>query len=262
MRTESILDNWIVKNLLWALIMVVSIILLVNISLAVATRHGRTVTVPDFTNKTLNEAQREAAAAGVKVEIGDSVFVRRMKKGAVFSQNPKAGAKVKKGRRVLLTTNAVAAKEVSMPSLVGYSMRQAKAELSSKGLMLGRLIYVRDMATNNVLRQLYSNREITPGTPVESGSSIDLVVGLNPEDGTTYAPDVKGLRYLRAVDAVQENSLNIGRLSFDSSVKTYSDSLDAVVYDQRPPAVSVPLQMGANVTLYLTTDESKLDPSR
>ena len=58
MRTESILDNWIVKNLLWALIMVVSIILLVNISLAVATRHGRTVTVPDVTNKTLNEAQR------------------------------------------------------------------------------------------------------------------------------------------------------------------------------------------------------------
>ena len=145
-----------------------------------------------------------------------------------------------------------------MPLLVGYSMRQAKAELASRGLNLGRLIYVNDIATNNVLRQLYNSREIAAGTQIESGSVIDLMVGLNSEDNRTYAPDVKGLKYLRAVDAVHDHSLNVGKLNFDKQVKTYSDSLNAVVYKQAPTQAGGPLTMGAAVSLWLTIDEGKI----
>ena len=38
-----------------------------------------------------------------------------------------------------------------MPNLVGLSMRQAIAELQSRGLVLGKLVYVEDLATTNVL---------------------------------------------------------------------------------------------------------------
>ena len=145
-----------------------------------------------------------------------------------------------------------------MPLLVGYSMRQAKAELSSRGLNLGRLIYVNDIATNNVLKQFFNSREIAAGSQIESGSVIDLMVGLNSEDNRTYAPDVKGLKYLRAVDAVHDNSLNIGKLNFDKEVRTYSDSLNAVVYKQSPSISGGPLTMGATVSLWLTTDEGKI----
>ena len=165
---------------------------------------------------------------------------------------------MKKGRTVQLTTNAKNAKEVTMPLLVGYSMRQAKAELISRGLTLGRLIYVNDIATNNVLRQLYNSREIAAGTKIESGSVIDLMVGLNAEDNRTSPPDLKGLKYLRAVDAVHDNSLNVGKLNFDKEVKTYSDSLNAVVYKQSPVQGVGALTMGAAVSLWLTTDEGKI----
>lgn len=251
MTVKDILNNWIVKNLLLAVAFLLGLAVLVNLTLSIITQHNKTVDVPDMTNLTFNEAQFEASKAGVRVEIGDSVYVRQMKRGVVFSQNPKAGTKVKKGRRILLTTNAVAAKKVSMPSLVGCSMRQAKAELASKGLFLGRMSYVEDIATNNVLKQLYRNREIRPGRMIDSGSKIDLVLGLNPEEGGAYVPDVVGMKYLRAVDIVQDNSLNIGRLVFDKAVKNYSDSLNAVVYNQKPVANGMPLSMGAEVTLYL-----------
>lgn len=258
MDIKAILNNWIVRNLLLAAGAVVVIIIVVSIFLSAVTRHNKEITVPDFTNLTFEEAQFEASHAGVRVEIGDSVFVRRMKKGAVFAQNPKAGSKVKKGRRILLTTNAKTAKQVSMPSLVGLSMRQAKSELAAKGLMLGRLVYVNDIATNNVLRQLYHNREIGPGAKIESGSVIDLVVGLNASEGSTYVPNVVGMKYMRAVDAVHDNSLNVVRLLFDSDVRNYSDSLNAVVYEQRPgPAIGA-LSKGAGISLYLSTDPEKV----
>ena len=145
-----------------------------------------------------------------------------------------------------------------MPNLVGYSLRQAKAELLSRGLNLGTLIYVEDIATNNVLKQLYRNREIKPGVPVESESSIDLVVGLNDMDNMTYVPYVTGLKYISAVSAVQDNSLNIQDLIFDNTVRDYSDSLDAVVYRQTPEISEEPLLMGSSVTLYLTKDITKV----
>ena len=246
------------RNLFWAVVFVVGLVLIANIALALITQHGREIIVPDFTNMTFEEARFTGERAGVRVDIVDSVYVRRMARGAVFTQNPAPGSKVKNGRRVHLTINAVVPRKVSMPLLVGYSMRQAKAELNSRGLALGRLVYVSDIATNNVLRQLYKDREIKAGTQIESGSAIDLVVGLNSDDSHTYAPNVVGLKYLRAVDAVHDNSLNVTRLLFDDSVRNYSDSLDAVVYRQSPAPSDIALTMGAGVTLSLTLDAEKV----
>ena len=246
--------NWIVRNILWAIVFFAALLVAATIVLGIVTHHGQTIEVPDLTSMSVSEAAHQAGRKNLRVEVADSIFVMRMEKGAVYSQNPKAGARVKRGRRIMLTINAMNAKKVSMPNLVGYSMRQAKAELNSRGLALGKLSYVNDIATNNVLRQFYLNREIRPGRMIESGSAIDLQVGLNPSDNLTYVPDVKGMKYLRAVDAVHDNSLNVGRLVFDKTVKNYSDSLNAMVYKQSPAPSRNPILMGSEVTLHLSLD--------
>ncbi|MCR4863584.1 MAG: PASTA domain-containing protein [Bacteroidales bacterium] len=252
------MGNWIVKNLVWAVVYVLLLLGLVTFGLAFLTNHNKEILVPDFTTLSVEDAARIAEQEGVRVEVTDSVYIRRMDKGAVYSQNPAAGSRVKKNRMIRLTINATMAKQVSMPNLVGYSMRQAKAELSSRGLALGNLIYVNDMATNNVLKQQYHGRDIPSGTSIDSGAEVDLVVGLNPSDNQTLVPNVIGMKYARAVDAVHDNSLNIARVTFDDSVKSYSDSLNAVVFRQTPAASSAPLGMGGNVSLFFTLDESKL----
>lgn len=254
---KGFFGNWIVKNIILAVLFFAVLILLSTLLLNTITNHGKTIEVPDFTSLSVSEAKSEASRAKLRVEVTDSIFVRKMEKGAVYSQNPKAGSRVKQGRRILLTINARNAKKVSMPNLVGYSMRQAKAELNSRGLALGKLIYVNDIATNNVLRQIYRNREIKPGNPIETGSEINLEVGLNPEDNLTYVPDVKGLKYLRAVDAVHDNSLNIGRLVFDKSVRNYNDSLNASVTRQVPEVSGNPILMGSDVTIYLSLEKKE-----
>jgi beta-lactam-binding protein with PASTA domain len=223
------------------------------------TQHNDEISVPDFSNLSLVEAEQLASAAGVRLDITDSVFVKRMRKGAIYRQNPVPGSKVKNGRRIVLTINALNSKKVSMPNLVGLSMRQAKAELTSRGLVLNKLIYVQDLATNNVLRQLMGNREIEPDTEIESETKIDLVVGLNSLDNVTYVPDLIGLKNLSAVDAIQDHSLNIRKLKFDDTVKDYEDSLNAVVFNQLPmPSDTIVVKMGNQVDICLTLDHSKI----
>ena len=172
-------NHWIVRNLLICIILVVVMVVGAMIFLNIVTKHNQELPVPDFTNMTVAEAEAAAAQVGMRVEVTDSVFAKRMRKGAVRDQNPAPGSKVKEGRRIALTINALNAKKVTMPNLVGLSMRQALAELQSRGLVLGKLIYVQDMATNNVLRQLHGNREINPGKTIETDTVIDLVLCLN-----------------------------------------------------------------------------------
>ena len=251
MDIKGFLGNWIVRNLLGAAIAILALVTACAVALNFATHHGQKLAVPDFSNMSVAEASRAAAAAGVRVEVTDSVYVRKMGRGLVFSQNPKAGAGVKTGRRVMLTINSVRPKRVTMPDLVGLSMRQAKAEMLSNGLMLGKLLYEDDIATNNVLRQLYRGKPIAAGRRIDSGAEIDLVVGLNAEDYLTFIPDVSGMKYMRAVDAIHENSLNVARLRFDKGIVSFSDSLDAVVYKQTPQPSEDPVGMGTGVTLFL-----------
>lgn len=259
MSIKSFFGNWIVKNLLLAVIIVAVLIAAANFLLKGITRHNEEIRVPDFSNMTVSEAQTAAAAHKVRVDVTDSVYIKRMARGTVFRQVPAAGSHVKKGRRIALTINSVLPKRITMPNLVGYSMRQAKAELLSRGLNLGKLIYVEDIATNNVLKQICQNREIKPGTPIESESAIDLVVGLSNLDNKTYIPTLYGIKYLSAVDALHNNSLNLRGIHFDGTVKSYNDTLNAFVYRQEPDTSSVTSYLlGTEVDLYFTLDASRI----
>ena len=242
-----------------AVVIAVSLVFLAKVLLDVATNHGEQKVVPDLSNMTIAEAQAVASAYDLVLEVTDSVYMKRMRRGAIYRQNPEPGATVKSGRRIVLTINSVLPRKITMPDLVGLSMRQAKAEILSRGLVLGRYIYVQDMATNNVVRQLCNGREIEPGLLVESESVIDLELGMNGYGLETFIPDVKGLKYRSAVDAIRGNSLNVDHARFDSSVKDYDDSLNAVAYRQYPEASdSISVSMGSDVTLYFTLDEEKL----
>ncbi len=258
MEEQNKNKNWIIKNLLGAVLFFVALAVVANILLGVFTHHNRVIAVPDMTGLSLDEAQQLADTSNVRIDVVDSIYVRGMAKGAVYKQNPVAGAEVKTGRRILLTINAVIPKKVTMPNLVGYSLRQAKAELSTRGLMLGKLNYVNDIATNNVLEQKLRGRNIAPGSSVESGSTIDLVLGLDGLDNRTYIPKVLGMKYSRAVDVIHENSLNVGRQVFDESVKDWRDSLNSVVYRQSPPASQAPTLMGSDVSIYLTVNPERM----
>lgn len=249
---------WILKNLVGAVLFFAVLAVVVNLLLGIFTHHGKVIQVPDMVGLSVREADHVADTAGVRIDVVDSIYVRGMAKGAVYKQNPAAGSNVKKGRRIMLTINATQPKRITMPNLVGYSMRQAKAELSSRGLNLGRLVYVDDIATNNVLKQQQNGRDVRPGSSVESGSDIDLVVGLNGSDNRTYIPNVMGMKYIRAVDVVHENSLNVGNLVFDASVRNYNDTINSVVYRQSPGASQAPTQMGSSVSLYLTVDPERI----
>lgn len=253
-------ENWIVKNLLLGAVAVTAILLLAIITLKVITRHNQELEVPEFSGMTMEQASELAKQSHLRLEVTDSVFLPRMGRGEIFRQNPQSGSMVKKNRRILLTINSLQPKKVNMPSITGYSLRQAKAELSARQLNVGRLFYVEDMATNNVLAQLYKGSEIASGSLIETESEIDLRLGMSPDNMYTSIPLVTGFSLVTAKDILTDNSLNLGKLTYDNTVKTYSDSLSSFVIKQNPlPSEASAYPLGTRVELVLSTDRSKLE---
>lgn len=247
------------KNILLIIGILVVGYVIINLFLRIITRHNQELTVPDMTGMNLAEASAVAAEADLRLEVTDSVYIRGMERGAIARQNPEPGGKVKKNRRILLVINSVIPRQSTMPSLTGFSLRQARTELASNGLNIGKLIYVNDMATDNVLAQQYMGENIEPGTRLNSGTAIDLVLGLNPADSATFIPYIIGYRYQMATELLHDNSLNIYRCEFDTTVTDYADSLEAYVYGQYPPASdSISVRRGTSVTLYLSKDVSRI----
>lgn len=224
------------------------------------TRHGETQSVPNFSGLTLSEAYKIADAQNLRIEVSDSIFRQALKPGSIIDQNPSANGKVKKNRKIFLVINYLVPKTVDVPDVVGFSLRQGKAVLESKGLRVGKISYLPDIATNNILEQKYKGRTISPNESVTINSDIDLVLGYNeytPE--YTSIPSVLRQSENAARSSLTNASLNCGRKYYDKSVTTAEDSLTAVVYRQSPSATSaIETPLGTAVDIYLTVDKTKI----
>ena len=251
------LDNWLVRNIVLAVSLIVIFIFAVAMALNVFTRHNRYKEVPDFVGTGLHEAERLADKIGLRIEINDSLYVPAFDGGVVLEQRPSAGTEVKSGRRIFVTINSYRQKMVKVPYVTGFSLRQAKNLLETAGLEVGRLVYVDDIATNYVLEERVDGRVMNENDAleVEKGSGVTLTVGRSPDAAPVMVPGIVGLLLREARNRLWEQGLNIGQIHDDGINEM--ELKDARVYRQHPgQSVSVPL--GTEVSFSLTLDSTKV----
>jgi beta-lactam-binding protein with PASTA domain len=244
------------KHLSLSLAFVVLVVLSVLIILRFYTRHDDLIELPDFKGFDIEVVDSVLQEKSLRYIVIDSVFNIELPPLSVIDQDPISGSLVKENRRIYLTVVAKRKKQVQMPRLVDLSLRRAVSKLKALELSVGNLSFVPDMAKNAVLKQLINAKEVESGTLLPVGTSVDLVVGNGLSDVMVKLPNLKGLTKEDAEILLQMNSINVGLILYDSSVK---DSSTAVVYRQRPSAEEIDLiNLGRNVDIYLTnntTDE-------
>lgn len=244
-------QKWIVKNIVLAGLSMILLCVLLFYLAGLWTRHGSEFQVPDFNGTLIWKAEALADSAGLRLDVTDSVYLPHIKAGLILKQSPAPGSKVKRGRRILISINSLQPKMVEMPLVTGFFLREASSVLESNSLKVGKLIYEEDIASNNVLDQLYNGKSIRAGAKIKSQSEIDLKLGISSTDNTTFVPNMEGLPYSVVKRVLTDNSLNLGKTHFGKEIKTYSDSLNATVYKQEPMPADTAVTLGTYVTLYL-----------
>ena len=254
LRSKPIIWNFILIMLTLAALAIVA-----YLGLSFGTRHGKQLTVPNFTGLSLSDAQYYASKRGLNIIVSDSLFVPAYPGGIVLEQLPKGGVAVKKGRKIYITINSFAQKRVPMPFVAGRSLRQAKNMLEGAGFGIDTLVYVEDIATNYVLAQYFEGVEVTAesGLMVEKGRGVTLRVGVRPEQNSTTVPRLIGRKLYEAKSRLWEVGLNVDTVTYEQGI-TLLNLDDARVCRQSILQGSA-VTLGERVSLHLTLDAAAVD---
>lgn len=168
-------------NIIAMVVVLVGVIFGVLAALDAYTRHGEAVVVPDVKGLSLAEAQTMFADRGLNCVVADSSYVKNLPAGCILDYSPTAGQRVKEGRMVYLTINALDIPLQEVPDVAdNSSVRQAEARLLAAGFRL----------TNNdsipgekdwVYAVKYRGNSLEIGAKVPMGAILTLVIGNGEE---------------------------------------------------------------------------------
>ena len=120
------------------------------------TRHNEAVVVPDVKGLKIEEAAEFFKNNNLHYNVIDSVFSKDVEPGAIVELSPLAGSKVKEGRIVFITVNALTSQMATIPEVEDLSFRQAYALLKARGFENVEIEYVpgdfKDLAVSVDLR--------------------------------------------------------------------------------------------------------------
>ena len=163
----------------------------------------REVQVPDFTNRTANEATAIAADFGLAMKIDES---RRpdpkIPAGRVLAQDPAAGSVARQQRTVRVWLSA-GQRAATVPLLVGETERTAQLRLAQDGLTLADLSEIRS--------HTFAQDVVVAQTPPAKTASEKVALLVNRgERGASYVmPDLIGVNGDRAAEILRNRGFRV-----------------------------------------------------
>jgi serine/threonine-protein kinase len=171
-------------------------------SMRVALR-TREVQVPNFTNRTANEANAIAANLGLGMKVDET---RRpdpkIAAGRVIAQEPAAGSTARRQRSVKIWLSA-GQRSSTVPLLIGETERTAQLRLTQDGLTLSDLSEIRsqDFAPDIIVAQ-------TPPAKTAAGN-VALLVNRGERGASYVMPDLIGVNGDRAADILRNRGFRV-----------------------------------------------------
>lgn len=140
------------------------------------TRHNEAVVVPDVKGLKLEEASQFIENAGLRYSVIDSVFSKEVAPGSIVELVPNAGSKVKEGRIVFVTINAMTSQMATIPEVEDLSFRQAYALLKARGFTQIETKYVPGDFKDLAIAVEQNGRALQKGAHVPLAAALTLVV--------------------------------------------------------------------------------------
>lgn len=140
------------------------------------------IIAPNLINMSLENANKVINNLDLKLTILDK-HDEQVEKNHVISQTPQEGAQLKKGDTITIVIS-LGPEELSVPNIIGKSLKDAETILKEKGLALGSVSYeYSEWPEGTVI-----NQNLVPGSSgVKKGEVINVVVskGEKPEEKPT-----------------------------------------------------------------------------
>ena len=182
-------------------------------------------------NKNLEYAQNVLMSEGYKSLISDTLFSALYEPGTVVDQYPVPNTRVKEGRTVRLKISRPE-KMVSIPDLIGRSLRSAELALDQVGLEVDTVYkeYNSDVPSGNVTWQYPKG-----GDMLNKGMGLHLTISLGVPPNFFQVPNLFGLSKKKAILDIEKAGFQLGKIFYRQN----EDLIPYTVLDQSIAAETV-----------------------
>lgn len=141
------------------------------------THHGETYLVPNVCGMQLEEAKELLRKSNLDLEIIDYKYKKGAAENEVVEQMPVANARVKQGRKIMLTMSSKSKPVAAIPSVIdNCSLREAEARLKAAGFVIADVVTI-EGEKDWVYAVKYNGRELVNGENVPREAKLVIVVG-------------------------------------------------------------------------------------
>ncbi|MCA3748542.1 MAG: Stk1 family PASTA domain-containing Ser/Thr kinase [Rubrobacter sp.] len=167
--------------------------------------------VPAVVDSPAEEARSALSEAGFEVKVEEKES-EESQEGLVIEQRPEGGSSAEVGSTVTITVGTGVPTVVVPDIPYGYTAEQSRQVLEQAGLRLGNVGYA---PNSQVAEGGIIDQNPPPGTEVEEGSAVDIVLSSGPPQ--TEVPDVVGLDVNVAVQRLSQAGLGYGLIERQSA---------------------------------------------
>jgi beta-lactam-binding protein with PASTA domain len=189
--------------------------------------HGREVTMPNLTGKSVTEATSMLRSRGLVLKVADRVY-SELPINVVVRQTPTAGLLMKESQQAHVVLS-LGQRQLQIPLLEGNSLRASRIELLRAGLQIGEVtaITVPDKPADEVLIQTPR-----PGTGAAT-PRVDVLISQGPRESAYVMPHFVGM-----TESDARSRLEASHLRNKVNYVTAPQWPHATVIDQSPLAGS------------------------
>ena len=195
---------------LFALFMVMVAVALVSaITTIRLTIHGHQTEAPNLVGTSLESAQRITGGLGLELKVEDKLYSDKYPVNQIVSQIPPRGARMKVGQHIHVLVS-LGSPRVSVPDLVGNSIRTAQITAVQRGLTVGDVAAVHwaGSTADQVLAQ-----DPPPAQTEVHSPTVNILISLGDPPPAYMCPSFVGRTLSDVSRILAQSNFKIGQIA-------------------------------------------------
>ena len=222
---------------------VVGLIVMDQVVMPRFVRQSVQITVPDLVGLTPAQARARLASQGLRFKEEAARWDAQVSAGHILLQNPPAGFKVKPNRTVYVAPS-LGVRLFAVPDVQNRTLRQARLWIEQAGLVVGNIT---EATSERVREDLIIRQAPQPGTEVDAGTRVHLVVSSGPPREFVEMPNVVEMKLDDARHLLTSLSLRIDNIRYE-----FSTAYDPDVVIGQEPEFGASIRSGSSVRLVVS----------
>ncbi len=186
-----------------------------------------TITVPDFTGITLENAQKTCSKLGLELKIEDEIYSNVYEKGQIITQNLKPKTKIKKGRTVYVILSK-GSKLITVVNITNILKSKAMVEIKNNDLEDG----TETVASSPIYKENFIIAQYPPsGVQVPFKSRINYLKSSGEKKQNFLMPDFINKNIFKVYKILSSKKIFLSKLIIEDN-----ETLDSgTIINQEPP---------------------------